>query len=142
MKRPPARITPAQLDNLRALSQAQAKGTPPPTMPHEYRKEFEQRLVKSAQDLARMRAWSQRYGHWLARAALVPVGLFALACVAGVLLGLWSGEIWAGRFSKATAVRDHSPWSYGLSVGYHGLLAAFFVWLWVISLRAAKLFRS
>jgi len=142
MKRPPARITPAQLDNLRALSRAQAKDTPPTTMPHEQHKEFEQRLARSSQDLARMQAWSQRYGRWLARAALVPVGLVALACVAVILLGLWSGEISAGRYSKVTAVRGNSPWSYWLSVGYHGLLAAFFVWLCVICLRAAKLFRK
>ena len=114
---------------------------PPPTPP-EHLKEFEERLAKSSQDLARMQAWSQRYGHWLARAALVPVGLIALACVVVILLGLWSGEISAGRYSKVTAVRDHSPWSYWLSVGYHGLLAAFFVWLGVICLRAAKLFRK
>lgn len=129
MPRSRPQLTPAQLKSIAAHSRGQI-------LNEARQRELDASLAglerSFAESEARMKklqmtnAWWDRYGHWFARAALVPVVVLAVGLISMVATGLWSGEINViSRSSKAMAGRIDSPVAYGLAVVHHSLMAAF-----------------
>ena len=84
-------------------------------------------------------AWWDRYGHWFARAALVPVVALAVGLISMVAIGLWSGEINViSRSSKAMAGRIDSPVAYWLAVVHHSLMAAFVTYVATVVFQLSR----
>lgn len=105
--------------------------------------EAREQLDRNSENLARHYAWSNRYGHWLARVALIPILALAIGMVVVVVFGLWTGEIKElQKFSKLYVTRTGNPIGYWASVIYHSALAAFIAWLTVVVFRAAKIGRN
>jgi len=105
--------------------------------------EARETLDRNAESLARHYAWSDRYGHWLARVALLPLLLLAIGMIVVVVLGLWNGEIKElQKYSKLYVTRTDNPVGYWASVIYHSALAAFITWITVLVFRAAKIGRK
>ena len=101
------------------------------------------KLDRNAEQLAKQAAWVDRYGHWVARVALLPMLVLALATVAMVVLGIWSGDIKEiHKYSKLHVVRTESPAAYWASVVYHSALAGFVTWMAALVFRAAKMGRK
>lgn len=100
-------------------------------------------LDRSSARLAKHYAWSNRYGHWLARLALLPLVALAVGMVFVVVIGLWSGEIKElQKYSKLFVTRTANPIGYWASVVYHSALASFITWITVVVFRAAKIGRK
>lgn len=98
-----------------------------------------EKLDKNADLLAKHYAWSNRYGHWLARVALLPILALAIGMVIVVILGLWNGEIKElHKYSKLYVTRNGNPIAYWASVTYHSALASFITWITVVVIRAAR----
>lgn len=98
---------------------------------------------RNAEMLAKHYAWSNRYGHWLARMALLPLLALAVGMIFVVVIGLWSGEIKElQKYSKLFVTRTANPIGYWASVLYHSALASFIAWITVVVFRAAKIGRK
>jgi hypothetical protein len=147
MSRPPPQISSAQKQHLANLSRAQSHDQAArrnlETMSQELDRSFaeaRETLDRNAESLARHYAWSDRYGHWLARVALLPLLLLAIGMIVVVVLGLWNGEIKElQKYSKLYVTRTDNPVGYWASVIYHSALAAFITWITVLVFRAAKI---
>jgi hypothetical protein len=146
MARPPPKITPAQLRHLAKVSRVQSDNETAQRKAAEQLPELVEmtkRLTQLNDSLAANLRWWNRYGHWIARATLLPLSVLSLGLVTLVLLGLWNGEIrQASRYSRTTVTLEHSPVMYWFAISYHATMAAFFVWLTRKCIRAAKLIRS
>jgi hypothetical protein len=150
MSRPPPQISPQQKQNLANLSRAQthdeAARRKLEAMGQELDRSFaeaRETLDRNADALAKHYAWSNRYGHWLARAALLPILAVAIGIIAFVALGLWNGEIKElQKFNKLHVTRTASPIAYWASVIYHSALASFITWIAVVVFRAARIGRK
>jgi hypothetical protein len=150
MNRPPVRPSPAQLQNLANLSRAQAMAAASrqelDTKERELARSFasaKEELDRNAAALEKHYGRSNRYGHWLARAALIPVLVLAVLMVVMVVRGLWNGEIKeVHKYSKLYVSRAGNPVAYWLSAVYHGMLAAVTVWIGVLIFRLAKIRRK
>lgn len=85
----------------------------------------------------------KRYGHWLARLALIPILALAIGMVVVVVLGLWNGEIKElQKYSKLSVTRTDNPIAYWASVTYHSALASFITWISVVVFRASRIGRK
>lgn len=105
--------------------------------------EAREKLDRSADVFAKHYAWSNRYGHWLARVALLPVLALAIGMVFVVIDGLWNGEIKElHKYSKLYVTRTGNPFAYWASVIYHGALASFIAWITTVVFRAARIGRN
>jgi hypothetical protein len=150
MSRPPPQISSAQKQGLANLSQAQAHDEAArrnlEAMGHELDRSFaeaREKLDRNAEMLAKHYAWSNRYGHWLARVALLPILALAIGMLVVVVIGLWNGEIKElQKYSKLYVTRTANPIGYWASVIYHSALAAFIAWITVVIFRAAKIGRK
>ena len=147
MSRPPPQISPAHKQNLADLSRAQWHGEAArrnvEAMGQELDRSFTEaqaKLDRNAEHLAKQAAWVDRYGRWVARVALLPVLVWALATVAMVVLGIWNGDIKEiHKYSKLHVARAGNPVAYWASVAYHSALAGFSSWMAVQVFRAAKI---
>lgn len=100
-------------------------------------------LDRNAAMLTKHYAWSNRYGHWLARVALIPLFTLAVGMVFVVVIGLLSGEIKElHKYSQLFVTRTSNPIGYWASVFYHSALASFIIWITVVVVRAAKIGRK
>jgi hypothetical protein len=140
----------AQKKNLTALSRAQTRDEATRRKLEAESRELDrcfaearEDLDRSAERLAKHYAWSARYGHWLARVALLPVLALAIGMVFVVASGLWNGEIKElQKYSKLYVTRSASPIAYWASVVYHSALATFTTWIALYVFRCAKIFRK
>ncbi len=99
-------------------------------------------LDRNAEMLAKHYAGSNRYGHWLARVALLPLLALAAGMVFVAVIGRWNGEIKElQKYSKLYVTRTANPIGYWESVVYHSALASFITWITVVVFRAAKIGR-
>jgi hypothetical protein len=150
MSRPPPQISSAQKQNLANLSRAQSHDQAArrnlETMGQELDRSFaeaREKLDRNSESLAKHYAWSNRYGHWLARVALLPILALAIGMVVVVILGLWNGEIKElQKYSKLYVTRTGNPIAYWASVIYHSALASFITWIAVVVCRAARIGRK
>lgn len=147
MSRPPPQISSAQKQSLANLSRAQSHGEAArrnlDAMDHELNRSFaetKEKLDRDADALARHYAWSNRYGHLLARLALLPILALAIGMVVVVIFGLWNGEIKElQKYSKLYVTRTGNPIAYWASVIYHSALASFIAWITALVFRAARI---
>ncbi|MDR7305682.1 hypothetical protein [Rhodoferax saidenbachensis] len=150
MSRPRPQISPQQKQNLANFSRAQSHDEAArrklEAMGQELNRSFaeaRETLDKNADVLAKHYAWSNRYGHWLARVALLPIVVLAIGMVVVVILGLWNGEIKElQKYSKLHVTRTGNPIAYWASVICHSALASFITWITVVVFRAARLGRK
>jgi len=139
-----------QKQNLANLSRAQSRDETArrklEAMEQELDRSFaaaREELDRSSERLAKHYAWSNRYGHWLARVALLPLLALAVGMVFVVVVGLWNGEIKElHKYSKLYVTRTANPIGYWASVVYHSALASFITWIAVVVFRAAKIGRK
>lgn len=147
MSRPPPQISSAQKQSLANLSRAQSHDEAAKrnleAMGQELDRSFAEaraELDRNVEKLAKHYAWSDRYGLWLARAAMLPILALAIGMVVIVVVGLWNGEIKElQKYSKLYVTRTANPIGYWASVTYHSALAAFIAWISVVVFRAAKI---
>jgi hypothetical protein len=150
MSRPPPQISSAQKQNLANFSRAQsleeASRRNLEALGQELDRSFSdarEKLDKNADVLAKHYAWSNRYGHLLARVALPPILALAIGMAVVVILGLWNGEIKElQKYSKLYVTRTGNPIAYWASVMFHSTLASFITWITVVVFRAARIGRK
>ena len=150
MSRPPPQISSAQKKHLANLSRAQlnerAASRKLEAMSQELDRSFaeaKEGLDKNADALRKHYAWSNRWGLWLARVALLPMLALAVGMFVVVILGLWDGEIKElQKNSNLYVNRTGNPIAYWASVIYHSALASFISWITVVVSRAARIGRN
>lgn len=143
MKRRAPAVTPGQAASVAAASRARVQLGASAERQQREQQAAERAFEKLRKRFAQQMVWQQRYGHWLARALLVPLVVLAALSVAAVVMGAWSGEIKVvSRFSSDVVLRVENPVRYWWSVVYHGSLASLLVWLSYLCARASKLRRN
>jgi hypothetical protein len=150
MSRPLPHISSAQKQVLANLSRAQSHDEAArrnlEAMGQELDRSFaeaKEKIDRNAEVLAKHYAWSNRYGHWLARVALLPILALAIGMLVVVVFGLWSGEIKElQKYSKLYVTRTDDPIGYWASVIFHSALAAFISGITVVVFRAARIERE
>lgn len=91
-------------------------------------------------DLRAYQRWSSRWGHWVARVALVPLVAFIASGSYVVVLAVLEGRVKSfSRYSTAVHVQSEAPLLYWFSVGGYVAFTVFLAWLVVVALRRAKL---
>lgn len=142
MTRPHPQLTPAQLKSIAAHSRGQILNEARQRELDASLTSLERSFVESEARMKQLRktnAWWDRYGHWFARAALVPVVVLAVGLIAMVATGLWSGEINViSRSSKAMSGRIDSPVAYWLAVVHHSLMAAFVTYVATVVFQLSR----
>lgn len=143
MSRPLPQISSAQKQNLANLSRAQSHDAAARRNLEAMGHELDRSFAEAREKLDKHYAWSDRYGHWLARVALLPILVLAIGMIIVVVVGLWNGEIRElQKYSKLYVTRTGNPIGYWASVIYHSALAAFITWITVLVFRAAKIGRK
>lgn len=105
--------------------------------------EARKKLDRNGDLLAQHYAWFNRYGYWLARAALLPMLTLTIGIAVVLILGLWNGEIKElQKYSKLYVTRTANPVAYWASVAYHSFLASFVAWVTVVVFRIARIDRK
>jgi len=99
-----------------------------------------QSFDRKLNELRAYERWSSRWGHWVARVALLPLLVLLAGGCYVVIVALLEGRANSfSRYSAAVHVRAVEPFLYWFSVCGYAALTAFFGWLVVTAFRRARL---